>query len=434
MKPRTRFTLALCALSAFAIVAQALSLVDLAAFAHGHADLFAGLSLLAFAGEIDMGDLAPAFREFATRATEKIAAAEKKAADALAKHAELQANVRELEQKMADGHQGGPAGPAPAQSTGALVLKSAEADLASLRDGRTKSLRVAVPGFAIGTKAVTVTTGMVPSQARRDGEWYGPMERRTAVRDLLRTITTTQSSIEFLKMTRTGSPAPQVAEGDAKAQMDVSGTVTTAQVITIAAWIALSRQVLDDTAALGDYIDLELRDALQISEDAQLLFGSGTTGNIKGLWTQATALNRTLTGSTGMDKLRLAITQVQLARGVPTGAIVSPEGLEALELIKTTDGAYLMPFTVTLENGRTVVWRVPTVVTDALTGAQFMVGDFSRAARLWDRQQATVEISREHADFFTRNLVAVLAEERLTLTVPRGDLLVKGTLDGTAIG
>jgi hypothetical protein len=35
----------------------------------------------------------------------------------------------------------------------------------------------------------------------------------------------------------------------------------------------------------------------------------------------------------------------------------------------------------------------------------------------WDREQASVGISREHAHFFTRNPAAILCEERLALTI-----------------
>ena len=37
-----------------------------------------------------------------------------------------------------------------------------------------------------------------------------------------------------------------------------------------------------------------------------------------------------------------------------------------------------------------------------------------------------MEIATQHADFLTRNLVAILAEERVALTVPRPDMLVRG--------
>jgi hypothetical protein len=39
---------------------------------------------------------------------------------------------------------------------------------------------------------------------------------------------------------------------------------------------------------------------------------------------------------------------------------------------------------------------------------------------------ATVEISREHSDFFVRNLAAVLCESRLALTVYRPTAFVTG--------
>jgi len=73
-----------------------------------------------------------------------------------------------------------------------------------------------------------------------------------------------------------------------------------------------------------------------------------------------------------------------------------------------------------------VAWRVPVVVSDAMTENGFLVGDFTRAAKLYDRQEATVEVATQHADFFTRNLVAILAEERVALAVMRPDLLVRG--------
>ena len=58
--------------------------------------------------------------------------------------------------------------------------------------------------------------------------------------------------------------------------------------------------------------------------------------------------------------------------------------------------------------------------------SQFLVGAFRQAAAIWDRADATMEVSREHSDFFTRNLVAILVEERLGLTVFHEDALCYG--------
>ncbi|MDM5176569.1 phage major capsid protein [Massilia sp. DJPM01] len=330
------------------------------------------------------------------------------------------AQIMDLEQKGVR-RPAGDDGAAVAVSS--LVLKSN--GLSMLRDSSVKNLRISVPGFELGQKA-TITSNRVHVNGKRETEIFGSMGRRIAVRDLLITRPTKAASIEYLKGNRTGTAAIQVVEGDEKSQIDLSTSLETAPVRTIAVWIPASRQALDDEVMLADYIDTELRDALQLAEDAQLLKGSGTGANIMGMWTVATGYIRHVTGDKPSDTLRRAITQVQLARGVATGIVINPIGLEMLELDKDGEGRYQFSYTVTDDNGRASVWRVPVVVTDAMGPTEFMVGDFSRAARLYDRQQATIEIATQHQDYFTRNLLAILAEERVALAVMRPEVLIKG--------
>ena len=72
------------------------------------------------------------------------------------------------------------------------------------------------------------------------------------------------------------------------------------------------------------------------------------------------------------------------------------------------------------------LWGLPVVSSFAISESQFLVGAFKMAAQIWDRQDATVEISREHASFFIQNMVAILCEERLALTVYRPAALIYG--------
>jgi HK97 family phage major capsid protein len=72
------------------------------------------------------------------------------------------------------------------------------------------------------------------------------------------------------------------------------------------------------------------------------------------------------------------------------------------------------------------IWGVPIVSSFSMPESQFLVGAFAMAAAIHDRADATVEVSREHSDFFIRNMVAILVEERLALTVYRPDALVFG--------
>jgi hypothetical protein len=52
-----------------------------------------------------------------------------------------------------------------------------------------------------------------------------------------------------------------------------------------------------------------MRDAEQLATETQLLFGSGLTGNLSGLMTNATAFNRAESGDAWPDALRKAITR-----------------------------------------------------------------------------------------------------------------------------
>lgn len=342
----------------------------------------------------------------------------------------LQADLQATQQAMAKIEANGSGGSFPMHKrVSAEVLASAESGLEELRSGVRKSLRISLSSLHAMPSAATITsTGAYPV-SERDAEIYGSLARQFSVRDLLVVRNTNATAIEYLRGTRTGIAAIQAAEGDQKAELALAFSLQSSPVRTIACWVPASRQVLDDFAMLGDYIDGELRDALRQTEDAQLLKGNGVGSNLQGLMTLASAYNRGETGDTPNDTIRRAITQVQLARGQATGIVVNPAALERMELQKDTQGRYVSTFNVTDSNGRTVTWRVPVVVTDAVGELEFLVGDFVRAARLYDRQQATVEIATEHADFFTRNLVALLCEERVALTVNRPDLLVIGAFD-----
>jgi len=61
-----------------------------------------------------------------------------------------------------------------------------------------------------------------------------------------------------------------------------------------------------------------------------------------------------------------------------------------------------------------------------MTQGKFLVGAFNLAAQIWDREDATIRISENVNDHFIRNLVAILCEERLALTVYRAAALVYG--------
>lgn len=73
------------------------------------------------------------------------------------------------------------------------------------------------------------------------------------------------------------------------------------------------------------------------------------------------------------------------------------------------------------------LWDLPVVTTTAVGSGMFLVGAFQAQALLLDREEAMVEISAEHSDYFTKNLVAIRVEERVGLAFFRNDGFVYGT-------
>jgi HK97 family phage major capsid protein len=65
-------------------------------------------------------------------------------------------------------------------------------------------------------------------------------------------------------------------------------------------------------------------------------------------------------------------------------------------------------------------------VTNAMPASTFLIGDWNMGAVLYDREDVSVRVSESHADYFIKNGVAVLAEERYTLAIPLPNAFCKG--------
>jgi HK97 family phage major capsid protein len=59
---------------------------------------------------------------------------------------------------------------------------------------------------------------------------------------------------------------------------------------------------------------------------------------------------------------------------------------------------------------------VPLVISQVLASGTFLGGAFGQGCALWDRMDAMILVSREHADYFAKHLSVVLGEERVGLT------------------
>jgi HK97 family phage major capsid protein len=258
-----------------------------------------------------------------------------------------------------------------------------------------------------------------------------PAQRAFTVRDLIAPGKTGLASIEYVKETGYTNDARPVTEGETKPTSDLQFNLVTSPVRTIAHLFDASLQILADAPTLASYIDVRAEYGLKLKEEEQLLFGDGTGQNLHGLLPQASTFNTGLrkVGDTKIDILRRAILQVRQAEYRASGIVLNPDDVADIETTKDDHGRYI--YINVVEGGTNVIWKLPIVEKTVMPSGEFAVGAWNLAAQVFDRQQATLEVSTEHADNFARNMCTFRCEERLALAVYRPESFVHGEFDVT---
>lgn len=347
----------------------------------------------------------------------------------LVQQGELQARLSAAEQLVVRLEQGGGGHSAPKSMGESFLEAEGFAEFASRAAGGSKG------SFSANVKAaITSLTGSAGDtiQPQRIG-MIMPTQQRLFIRDLLNWGRTTSNSIEYVRETGFSNNANVVSENPVsnKPESDITFELDTDPVATIAHWVRASKQVLADSAMLASYIDGRLRYGLKLKEEAQLLKGSGVGLNLNGIYTQATAYSNpgvSVQKETAIDRLRIALLQVTLAEYEADGIVLSPIDWAEIELTKATDDNYVFASPTGLAVPG--LWGRPVVPTQSMSAGDFLVGSFQQGAQGWDREDVSVTVSTEDRDNFVKNMVTILCEERVGLSVYRPESFVKGTFAG----
>lgn len=352
-----------------------------------------------------------------------------KADEALLNANALRERLDELEQKSA--REG--AGPEEAKSFGERFLEDArvksfiENEPTSGRvDARFKATITSATTNAAGSAGAGVTVTRLPGVLELP-------QRRMTVRDLISQGRMDGNSLEYVKETGFNNNAAPVAEGALKPNSDLQFELVSTSAKVIAHWMKASRQILSDFSQLRSIIDQRLMYGLEFVEEQQLLNGDGTGQNLHGIIPQADAYTAPITvaDATSIDTLRLAALQAEIALFPATGYVLNPADWGGIELLKDTTGRYIIGNPQgTLSP---TLWGKPVVTTPAMAAGDFLTGAFRLGAQVFDRWDARVEVGYVDDDFI-RNLVTILAEERLALAVYRPEAFITGELPTAATG
>jgi HK97 family phage major capsid protein len=230
------------------------------------------------------------------------------------------------------------------------------------------------------------------------------------VADLLMQGTTNSNTVRYLLETTNTNAAAAVDEGAAKPESAITFTQVDEPVRKVATFLPVSDEMLEDMAQIRSYLDNRLQLFVVKAEEAQLLNGSGTAPNIRGLLNRTgiqTATRAALGTSAGNgagasvlgDVFFQAITNIRLNALVePDGIIVHPSNWLAMRLAKDTAGQYLGGGPMIGAYGNTVqasnvYWGLPVVVTTAIAANTALVGAFGSMAQVFYRNSLVVEAS-----------------------------------------
>ncbi|WP_404991178.1 phage major capsid protein [Cupriavidus pauculus] len=372
---------------------------------------------------------AEAFVKNAKQSEEAVA----KVDELLSKHGELQNSLTATQQALAKLEANGAGGDVQHLSFGAQFVEGekfkALAEQATPRGRADMTFHAAITSL---TTDADGSAGDLVQTTRLPGVLPLP-QRRMTVRDLITPGTMDGNTLEYVKETGFTNNAGMVAEGAKKPESSIKFDLVNTSAKVIAHFVKASRQILSDASQLASIIDGRLRYGLAFKEEQQLLNGDGTGQNLLGIIPQASAFAAPFDPAgteTNIDNIRLAMLQAFLAEYPATGHVMNPIDWARIELLKDTTGRYIIG-NPQGSIGATL-WNLPVVETQAIPVDKFLTGAFKLGAQVFDRWLARVEVATENEDDFVKNMVTILAEERLALAVYRPEAFIYGDFGNVA--
>jgi HK97 family phage major capsid protein len=230
-----------------------------------------------------------------------------------------------------------------------------------------------------------------------------PPRAPTPLMDNVAQIQVSGNSIEYIAWTKKAGGATKVAEKAAKPSAEWGPTVTPATLDTFAVYTQLTRQMIEDFAAVRTLIDGELRNDVAKAEEADaaaLMVASA-----------ATIPDATSTVDL-LSAIRVGIGTVQAAGYEPNAVLLNPADWAALDIV-------VMGATV---NGPTIgqsFWGLRPIASSAVAAGNAIVGDYRSAIHHYYRSAISLYVTDSHADTFLSNVFTLLAERRSKTVIVR---------------
>lgn len=228
----------------------------------------------------------------------------------------------------------------------------------------------------------------------------------------------------------TSAATPTTQATGLKPQFDLDLVESSVKFETIAGWLLISKKAMRNIPGLMAFLNYRLPEKLRDVEDAQILYGNGTSPNLKGILTSGNYVAGSAAGTTALvekiinDMSLLEDTYKRLATGI---ALRPAQWYTLVKNKATGSGEYDLPPGVDIVGGVPYILGVPVVKTTALTTNDYVVGDFEHGAELYVQEAMQIEFFEQDSTNVRTNQVTCRIEETVALPVYGPDYFILGS-------
>lgn len=251
-----------------------------------------------------------------------------------------------------------------------------------------------------------------------------PRQQTLRIRDLLTYVPMSLASMKYARevdpeVYELGASAVAEAEEKPEARLLFEQKLATAE--TIAAWVAITRQMMEDSAMLGAYIDERLGYMVLLREEYELLNGTGTSPRLQGIFQEPGRQTQAFS-TDAISSVGLGIGKVWNTGLAPDAVTMRPDSFWSIVTTRHAN-QFDNGFSTGVPNGAPDLraWGLPVVLSQSVPVNKAMVGAWRLGGMFMDRQNLTIMTTDSHADYFIHNKLVVLAEERASVAWTRPD-------------
>ena len=232
-----------------------------------------------------------------------------------------------------------------------------------------------------------------------------------------------ENSVQYVKEGAMTNNAAVVAEAGNKPETTfIAPTIKTAEIVTVAHWTRITRQLAADSVALTAYINQKLQYGLSAKIEAQLITGKGNASELPGLLNTGNFTDpskelqpKLPAGADLFDYALFLKSKMESSNITPEYFVFNPADWTALAALKDKQGRYLLggPQTVATKS----LWGVPVITSASVPAEKFLLANFSLAGTIYDREAMSLAMSESDSSNFTQNLITLRVERRLGFAI-----------------